>query len=84
LHETWQLSHMPSPPQPCLCFLGRDEQVVDVQRIKDRMAAWTNGSLIIITPGAHEVLMEAPQVHNAILDQISAHFDAHRNQNSTS
>lgn len=83
LRETRQLSHMPSPPQPCLCFLGSDEQVVDVPRIKDRMAAWPNGRLVIIDPGKHEVLMEAPRVHNDILDQISAHFDAHSNQTGT-
>ena len=75
---------MPSPPQPCLCFLGSDEQVVDVPRIKERMAAWANGKLVMIDPGQHEVLMEAPQVHNAILDQISAHFDAHANLINTS
>ena len=84
LRETRQLSYLPSPKQPCLCFLGSDEQVVDVPRIKERMAAWSNGTLVMIDPGQHEVLMEAPQVHNAILDQICAHFDAHSNLISTS
>ena len=78
LRETRQLSNMTSPPQPCLCFLGSNEQVVDVSRIKDRMAAWANGTLVVIDPGEHEVLMEAPKRQNAILDQICAHFDANR------
>ena len=42
------------------------------------MAAWANGTLVVIDPGEHEVLMEALKRQNAILDQICAHFDANR------
>lgn len=80
LRETRQLARLPSPKQPCLCFLGSNEQVVDVERIKNRMAAWANGELVIIEPGEHEVLMEAPKVYNSILDRICTHFDTHQSK----
>ena len=78
LVEMRKLSRMRSPAFPCVTFLGTDETIVDVDRIRDRMARWPNGRLEVIESARHEVMMETPAIRNQVFDQICAHFDAHR------
>jgi lysophospholipase len=78
LVEMRKLSRMRSPAFPCVTFLGTDETIVDVDRIRDRMARWPNGRLEVIESAPHEVMMETPAIRNQVFDQICAHFDAHR------
>lgn len=77
LREMRQLAQMPSPPTPCLTFLGTDEQIVTPARIHERMATWPNGELVIIEDGRHEVMLETPDIRRRVYDQTFAHFAAH-------
>ena len=81
LHEAFKecrtLGTAPTPPTPCLTFLGTNERIVDVPAVKNRMARWHNGTLIDIEGGEHEILMESPEVRAPVLDQICAHILEH-------
>ena len=78
LRETLELSQGPAPATPCLAFLGTDEAIIDVPRVKQRMATWTNGKLVMIQGSRHEVLMETPATRKQTFDQACAFFDQHR------
>ena len=71
--ETRSLMKAPAPSVPTLTFLGSGEVIVDTDAIRDRMSRWPLGKLREIA-GAHEALMEAPDIRNAVVDEISAHF----------
>ena len=75
LNETRALSRRPSPDLPCLCFLGSEEQIVDTARIRDRMARWPGGELVMLEDGKHEVILETPSLRNALFDRSVALFD---------
>ena len=77
LKDTRELASMPAPDSPCLTFLGDQEQIVDSPAIHKRMADWPNGKLVIVPHGEHEVLMEVPDIREAIHDQTAAFFDQH-------
>lgn len=77
LHETRNLSKMPSPATPCLTFLGTDEAIVDPKPIKDRMKAWTNGTLRVFQGGKHEMLMDTPEIRGQVFDETVAFFESH-------
>jgi lysophospholipase len=74
LSETMALANLPAPQTPCVTFLGTNERIVGVERIKDRMAGWNNGELVMVQNGEHEVLMEKPEMRTSILDKIAATF----------
>lgn len=75
LAETRALSRRPSPALPCIAFCGTNERIVDIPRIRDRMARWPGGRLEMIAKGEHEVLMEAPHLRNRILSEMIDLFD---------
>ncbi|WP_084862706.1 alpha/beta hydrolase [Salibaculum halophilum] len=75
LGETRALSRRASPDLPCLCFLGTREQIVDTARIRDRMARWPGGELVMLEGGKHEVILEKPDLRNALFDRSVALFD---------
>jgi lysophospholipase len=75
LLETRTLDHKASPSQPCLCYLGTNERIVDVDRIQTRMQRWSNGKLEMIEHGEHEVLMDNAQIRDQIAQQMVDHFD---------
>ncbi|ETX15656.1 hydrolase [Roseivivax halodurans JCM 10272] len=74
LAECWMLSRRPSPDVPCVTFVGSNERIVDVPRIRARMAQWPGGRLEVIEGGEHEVLMDRPAVRAQITSAIAAHF----------
>ncbi|MFQ1700088.1 alpha/beta hydrolase [Loktanella agnita] len=78
LREMHGLSTRPAPAVPCTTFLGRDEGIVDPVRIRDRMGAWPDGTLRVISGGRHEMLMDTPQIRNPIISETVALFDANR------
>ncbi len=78
LAECFALSRRPSPRLPCVTFVGSNERIVDVPRIRDRMARWPGGRLEVIEGGEHEVLMDRPEVRAQITAAIAEHFDAAR------
>jgi lysophospholipase len=77
LREMLHLSNRTSPSMPTVTFLGTNEDIVDPQRIKDRMAKWPNGTLHMIEKGEHEVMLEIPETRRFVYDTMIAHFDAH-------
>ena len=77
LTEMRQLSKMPSPKVPCLTYLGTREQIVDPQRIRDRMKDWPGGKLRVIEGGQHEMLMDKPEMRDMLIAETVALFDAH-------
>ncbi|MBR9841628.1 MAG: alpha/beta hydrolase [Rhodobacteraceae bacterium] len=77
LCELRSLAARPAPDMPCLTFLGTDEQIVDTDAIKTRMADWPDGELVMIDGGEHEVLMELPAMRDQVHDACAAFFDAH-------
>jgi len=75
LLEMRNLASMPSPDLPCITYLGSDEEIVHKGRIRDRMAAWPNGTLVEIPTGRHEMMMDAPDMRNTLYDGMAGLFD---------
>lgn len=75
LLEMRALSTLPSPDLPCITYLGSNEEIVDKDRIRTRMAAWPNGTLVEIPTGRHEMLMDAPAMRDQLYNGITALFD---------
>lgn len=76
LAETAEISAMPAPDVPCATFVGENERIVHVGRIRDLLGRWTNGDLHVITAGEHEILMESQDITDKIFDTMTALFDA--------
>jgi lysophospholipase len=74
LRETLALHRMPSPQTRTITFLGTQERIVDVERIKDRMKRWNNGRLVMVEGAEHEVLMEKPAMRAKVLDEMVQFF----------
>jgi len=70
LRETRGLAARPSPALPCLTILGSDEEIVDVSRIRDRMARWPGGRLEMVPGGRHETLMDTEAVQTQLFKTI--------------
>jgi lysophospholipase len=77
MKEMNALAALPSPAQACVTFLGTAEEIVCPDRIRARMARWTNGDLVVVPTGRHEMLMDAPEMRDPIFDQMTALFDKH-------
>jgi lysophospholipase len=75
LSETRTLLRRPSPNLPCLTFTGTHERIVDIPRIKDRMARWPGGRLEMLDRGEHEVMMERPVLREKVITQMINFFD---------
>jgi len=76
LREMRTLAQRASPDLPCVTFLGSEEAIVDPTRIHERMDSWSNGELMVLDMGRHEVLMELPKIRDKVLDGATALFDA--------
>lgn len=75
LAETRTLARRPAPNVPCICFTGTNERIVDVDRIRTRMAHWPGGRLEMVQDAEHEILMEVPETRKRVLSEMIAHFD---------
>ncbi|KZY46713.1 hydrolase [Roseovarius sp. HI0049] len=74
LMETRALARKPSPDLPCLTIMGSDEDIVDIPRIRQRMAAWSDGRLEVIEGGRHEVMMDDPETRAAVFGMMGDFF----------
>ncbi|SFS68871.1 lysophospholipase [Sulfitobacter marinus] len=74
LSETKHLSLRAAPSLPCITFLGSNERIVHVGRIKERMESWKNGQLQLVQGAEHEILMETPTLRDAAIDDIARLF----------
>jgi lysophospholipase len=77
LMETRALARLPSPDLPCLTIMGSDEDIVDVPRIRQRMADWPGGRLEVIEGGRHEVMMDDPETRAAVFGLMGEFFASH-------
>ncbi|MEM9434844.1 MAG: alpha/beta hydrolase [Pseudomonadota bacterium] len=77
LKECRSLKLRPTPSVPTLVFLGTNERIVEPAAIKERMARWPNGKLVLVDGAEHEVAMETPAIQASVFDQTAAHFAAH-------
>lgn len=77
LKETDALARFAPPDVPTITFLGDQETIVDPERIRSKMAEWTNGTLVQLKNAKHETLMELPETRKHVFDTIIAHFNAH-------
>lgn len=77
LAEEALMARRPSPDVPCLCGLGTEESIVGAAAIRERMASWPSGRLIVYPGGQHELLMERPEIREAFLGAIVEHFERH-------
>ncbi|WP_136442670.1 alpha/beta fold hydrolase [Pacificoceanicola onchidii] len=75
LSECRTLARRPAPTMPCLTFLGTNERIVDIPRIRERMAHWPGGKLVMIEKGEHEVMMEDAGTRGRICNQMISLFD---------
>ena len=78
LKETRLLADLPAPPAPCTTFLGTNERIVDVDRIKARMTGWQTGNLRSVDHCEHELMMETSEIQRVFFDETAQLFDAHR------
>ena len=69
--ETRELSILPSPDLPCLTLMGSEEDIVDTDRIRERMADWPGGRLEVVPGARHEVLMEDTATRARLFDMIA-------------
>lgn len=76
LLETRALAALPAPDVPCVTFVGDNERIVSIRRIRDRMARWPRGRLEVVKDGEHEVLMEDAETRARIFAITCAHFEA--------
>lgn len=74
LRECRNLARRPAPDLPCICFVGSEEKIVDVQAARDRMDRWPRGQIDIIDGGEHEILLEKPELRTHIYDRMDALF----------
>lgn len=80
LQETRRLARRPSPNLPCLTVLGSDEDIVDVDRIYDRMNRWPDSKLEVIKGGRHEVMMDSAAMRRHVFDKLCALYDSAAHQ----
>jgi lysophospholipase len=76
LREMRMLAALPAPDLPCITLLGDHEEIVDPDRIRQRMAAWPGGQLIMVPGGRHETMMEGPAIREILFDAVAACFAA--------
>lgn len=74
LRETHEMHKMASPARRAITFLGTNERIVDVLRVKTRMERWGSGVLVMKDGLEHEVLMEAPEIRNTIHREMAEFF----------
>lgn len=77
LVEMKTLSRMTSPETPTFTALGTLEQVVDPDRIVQRMQRWPEGTLLSFAGAEHEVMMETPGHRGLFFDSAAGLFVAH-------
>ena len=74
LAECDALAAKPAPAIPALSFVGSNERIVDVTRIRDRMKGWPGGKLLMVDGMEHEVLMEGAKRRRQITGEAIALF----------
>lgn len=66
------------PDLPCRIYLGDHERIVSPEAIRRISACWEGAVLQTYPGGEHEVLMEKPEIRQAILNDLAAFFASER------
>jgi lysophospholipase len=74
LAETAHLASRAAPSLPCIAYLGSNERIVHVERVKQRMAEWKGGRLEIVEGAEHEVLMDVEEMSQPVFDSAAKLF----------
>lgn len=74
LAEIRWLQRQPAPPVPTLTLLGSHERIVNTDLVRQRMAGWREGRLVILPGAEHETLMETPRLRGQAVAAILDHF----------
>lgn len=74
LQECRILLQSPSPDLPCITYLGLNDRIVDHTPIRERMDAWPRGKLVEVPGAEHEIMMEAPQFRDMMLQDLKDFF----------
>jgi lysophospholipase len=77
LVEMRALRQRPAPALPCLTLMGSDEDIVEQDKVRERMARWPGGRLEVIEGGRHEVLMEDAETRGRLFAMICEFYHAH-------
>lgn len=68
------MHRQPAPQIPTLVLLGSHERIVNTDMVRQRMAGWREGRLVILPGAEHETLMEGPHLRGLAIGEILAHF----------
>ncbi|SFI50708.1 alpha/beta hydrolase [Celeribacter neptunius] len=71
----WAHAH-PLPDVPVLCFLGRDEKIVNTNAVRDLAARWPSCELVEVAGARHEIPMETPATRRMFYDRLAGLFAA--------
>jgi len=74
ISETKHLASRSAPNLRCVTYLGTNERIVHIPRIRERMKSWKGGRLEMIEGGEHEVMMEQPHIRTPIFDDMAKLF----------
>ena len=72
--ETLHLAERAAPNLPAVTWLGKNERIVGVPRIHERMEHWVGGRLEMVEGSEHEVLMEQDHIRTQVVDGIEKLF----------
>ena len=76
LEEMARLYVAPLPRIPVLALLGTDETVVSATVIRAQIARMERGELMICQNARHEILMERPEIQDAVWARVFSFIDA--------
>ena len=74
LREASLLSRVASPDIPCLTLVGKEDVVVDLDRVRNRMAHWPRGTLVWMEGARHDLQSEVPVIRGVVFDRIDKFF----------
>ena len=78
LRECAALAALPAPDLPAFASIGTDERIIDPAPVRALMGRWTNGHLMLIEGGEHEVMMETPARRTSFYDAAALLYGARR------
>jgi len=70
LYEIRNFQKVDVPLPESLCFLGSEEKIVSPKAVHRIMAKWPNGELVVLQGAEHEILMETPEILEAVWKRI--------------
>lgn len=76
IEENAFLNAQTAPDLPMVCVLGLDEEIVNKEAIRARVATWPKATLLEVPFARHEISMEVEKTRELFFDRACALFDA--------